>query len=118
MAVLAAIASPSFDVSVWQLLGALVAGGRVCVVGDGDVRDPARLLAHLARQAVTVAEVVPSVLRVMVEEARRLGDGRPPLALRWLLPSGEALQAGLLPGVGGQYPAVPLLNAYGADRML
>ena len=112
--VVAATASPGFDISVWQLVAVLLAGGRVCVVADEDARDPARWLAVMGRRGVTVAEVVPSLLRALGEEAGRAGAGRPGLgSLRWLLVTGEALAGGLCRAWQGWYPAVPLVNAYG-----
>ncbi len=107
--VVAQTASHCFDISVWQLLSALLCGARVEILTDDIVRDPPRLLAELARTGVTVAELVPSLLRevVMVE---------PPVALpalRWLLPTGEAITPELCRTWFAQHPTVPLLNAYG-----
>jgi amino acid adenylation domain-containing protein len=108
-------ASQCFDISVWQLLAPLAAGGRVAVVEDQAAHDPARLLERVERERVTVLEVVPSVLGFFLDEA--LGssaDGRPRLpALRRLVPTGEALPPELARRWLAAFPAVPLLNAYG-----
>src|SRR6185437_4787412 len=109
----AATASPSFDISVWQMLAVLLAGGRLEVFPDQVAVDPGLLLGELEARRVTVAEVVPSVLHEMAEHAAG-SDGRPELdALRWLLVTGEALPPGLCRAWYRQYPAVRLLNAYG-----
>jgi amino acid adenylation domain-containing protein len=118
----AQIASQSFDISLWQMLAALLVGGRVRTVPDEVAHDPARLLGAVEAAGITVLEIVPSVLRLLLEEARRLGDARPPLAaLRWLISTGEALPPELWAGWLELYPRVPLLNAYGptecADRV-
>src|SRR6266487_216907 len=111
--VVAATASPSFDISVWQMLAVLLAGGRVEVFPDQVAADPGLLLGELAARRVTVAEVVPSVLHEMAEHAAGSG-GRPELgALRWLLVTGEALPPVLCRAWYRQYPAIRLLNAYG-----
>jgi amino acid adenylation domain-containing protein len=107
-------ASQCFDISVWQLFAALLVGGRVRIVADEIAHDPARLLDEAEAAGITVLETVPSLLRLMVEEARRRGAARPPLAaLRWLIPTGEALPPELCQEWLALYPRVPLLNAYG-----
>lgn len=107
--VVAQTASHCFDISVWQLLSALLCGGRVEILTEDIVRDPPRLLAELVRTGVTVAELVPSLLRevLAVEPVVALP------ALRWLLPTGEAITPELCRTWFTRYPAVPLLNAYG-----
>ncbi|RIK58071.1 MAG: non-ribosomal peptide synthetase, partial [Nitrospira sp.] len=109
--VVAQTASACFDISVWQHLAALLCGGCTLIVPDDVARDPLRLLTCLEYESVTVAETVPVLLQGMVggEQA-----GVPPLrALRWLLPTGEALPPQLSREWLGRYPHVPLVNAYG-----
>jgi len=63
---------------------------------------------------VSIVEPVPSLLGVLLEEAVRLGEDRPRLrALRWMIPSGEALPPELCRRWLAVYPEHPLLNAYG-----
>lgn len=109
--VIAQTASPCFDISVWQHLTALLFGGTVDILGDEVVRDPARLLAEVTRRGVHVLEVVPGVLAGMLE-ALHEGAARP-AALRWVLPTGEALPVPLARAWLETLPDVPLLNAYG-----
>ncbi|GAB7045393.1 non-ribosomal peptide synthetase [Catenuloplanes indicus] len=59
--------SLGFDASVWELFAPLVSGGAVVLAPDGAERDPARMLAAVAAHGVTVLQVVPSVLRELVE---------------------------------------------------
>jgi amino acid adenylation domain-containing protein len=115
-------ASQSFDISLWQMLAALLVGGRVRVIPDEVAHDPARLLGAVEAAGITVLEVVPSVLRLLLDEARRRGGERPPLSrLRWLVSTGEALPPELWAEWLAVYPRVALLNAYGptecADRV-
>jgi amino acid adenylation domain-containing protein len=105
-------ASQSFDISVWQFLAALLVGGRTHVVPDEVAHDPARLLNDVAAEGVTILEIVPSVLAVLLDEAQR-GTAPPLPALRWLIPTGEALPPELCRRWLTLYPHVPLLNAYG-----
>ncbi|MGE3817074.1 MAG: amino acid adenylation domain-containing protein [Nitrospiraceae bacterium] len=107
--VVAQTAGVGFDISVWQVLSALLCGGRVAIIADEVVREPARLLAELARTGVTVAELVPSLLREVVAVESPVGVP----ALRWLLPTGEAVTPDLCRAWFARYPGIPLLNAYG-----
>ncbi len=112
--VVAQTASQCFDISLWQMLAALVAGGRVRIVADTAAHDPARLLAEAEAGGITVLETVPSLLRLLLAQARHLGPARPRLAaLRWLVPTGEALPPELCADWFALYPRVPMLNAYG-----
>ncbi len=112
--VVAQTASQCFDISVWQLLAALLTGGRVEIFPDEVAHHPASLFAEVERRHVTVLETVPSLLRLALEELGAQGDSRPPLAhLRWMIPTGEALPPELCRRWLQLYPAVPLLNAYG-----
>jgi amino acid adenylation domain-containing protein len=106
-------ASQTFDVSVWQFLASLLVGGEVEIYGDEVAHDPARLLAAVDRDRVTVLEVVPSLMRFLLEEIER-GHLRPRLAaLRILVPNGEALVPELCRRWLALYPGVPVVNAYG-----
>jgi amino acid adenylation domain-containing protein len=112
--VVAQTASQAFDISVWQFLAPLAVGGRVEVYRDAVAHDPAVLFDRVEADGVTVLETVPSLMRLMLEEIRRRGDGGPALAaLRWLIPTGEALPPELCREWHRAYPRTDLLNAYG-----
>jgi amino acid adenylation domain-containing protein/non-ribosomal peptide synthase protein (TIGR01720 family) len=110
-------ASQCFDISVWQFLAPLLVGGRVAIFDDDLVRDAARFLRAASRSEITVLEVVPSFLRVVLEELEQVnGDPvvtSPLLGLRWLILTGEALPPELCRRWLRFSPVVPLLNAYG-----
>ena len=104
-------ASQCFDISVWQLLAPLLAGGSMHIAGDEIAHDPERLLAFAGGEGITVLETVPSMLRAMLDAT---GSSAPCLpALRWLIVTGEALPAELAQRWLAGFPAAPLLNAYG-----
>jgi amino acid adenylation domain-containing protein/non-ribosomal peptide synthase protein (TIGR01720 family) len=112
--VVAQTASQGFDISVWQFLAVLLRGGCVRVIGDETARDPARLLDAIVAGGVTILEIVPSLLRALLDELAGRGASRPALAgLRWLLVTGEALPPELCRRWLALYPAIPLMNAYG-----
>ena len=107
-------ASQCFDISVWQFLAALLVGGRVHVCKDDISHDPSRLLAEVARQRITMLETVPSLLRTLLETMEKNSAARPELdALRWVIPTGEALPPDFCRRWLAVYPRIPLLNAYG-----
>jgi amino acid adenylation domain-containing protein/non-ribosomal peptide synthase protein (TIGR01720 family) len=105
--------SYAFDLSVWELWGALAFGGRLTVVSHETSRDPARFYRLLESDAVTVLNQTPSAFRQLlgVEEAAGMGD----LALRLVIFGGEALDLtplhGWLARHGDERPA--LVNMYG-----
>ncbi len=120
--IVAQTASQCFDISVWQLLAALVVGGRVEIFPDEVAQNPALLLEQVRDKDVTILETVPSLLRAMVEEAAQSAAGeiesaaesdRPEQALRWMMPTGEALPPDLCDRWLELFPSIPLINAYG-----
>ena len=107
-------ASQCFDISVWQMLVALLVGGRVHIFPDAIAHNPAYLLEQVDRHGISILETVPSLLRAMLEVYEEDGVSKPLLKkLRWLIPTGEALSANLCRRWLRLYPHVPLLNAYG-----
>ncbi|MCC6165523.1 MAG: amino acid adenylation domain-containing protein [Acidobacteria bacterium] len=80
----------TFDVSVWELFLAALAGATLVVAEPDAHRDP-RAMARLFRErGVTMAHFVPSMLAEVLDEPS-LGTG----ALRAVICSGEALSAPL-----------------------
>jgi amino acid adenylation domain-containing protein len=107
-------ARQSFDISVWQFLAALLVGGRVHIFNDEVAADPTQLLEQVERQGISILEIVPSLLRMMLEQIMLSGANRPKLsALRWLLLTGESLPPQLCRQWLEYYPDIPMLNAYG-----
>src|SRR4029079_14967237 len=71
--VVAQTASHSFDISMWQLVAALVAGGKTAIYPDALIRRPAELPARLETDRVSVVQFVPSYLNVWLD-ALEAGD--------------------------------------------
>jgi amino acid adenylation domain-containing protein/FkbM family methyltransferase len=104
--------SYAFDVSVWELWGALAHGGRIVVSPFWVTRSPEAFAALVAEQGVTVLCATPSLFNSVQEELLRRGDE---LRIRFVVFAGEALHpASLRPwfdryGEGG----AALVNMYG-----
>ena len=105
--------SLSFDASVRDLLGPLLAGAQVVLVTSMDAKNPVALLAKLREHDVTaVLSVVPTMLQGLLEAA----DDQEELykTLRLILVSGEVLLTSLCrkaKTVFGQHTVV--VNQYG-----
>jgi len=108
--VVAQTASQCFDISVWQFMAALAAGAQVRVFSAEDAADPRRILARTVEGRVTVLEIVPSLLRAVLDDRAAVPEALP---LRWLLLTGEALPARLTSEWLRLHPAIPIVNAYG-----
>ncbi|MFY1685021.1 amino acid adenylation domain-containing protein [Micromonospora sp. WMMD730] len=83
--------SMSFDVSVWEIWGALSTGGRLVVVPYWVSRSPEDLYALVRDAQVTVFSQTPSAFVQFEAVDARLRD---PLRLRYVIFAGEALERG------------------------
>ncbi len=110
-------ASQCFDISVWQFLAALLVGGQVRIFKNEIAHNPPQLLAQVAHHKLTVFQLVPSMLRAIIQ-ATSASDTAPPdlSALRWVVPTGEALTTELCRQWLHLYPNIPMLNAYGSTE--
>ena len=107
-------ASQGFDISVWQFLATLLVGGRIQIFPDDVSHDPAQLLTQVEQSGVSILEIVPSLLGVLLDVVEQGTTPHPLLkGLRWLLPTGETLPPALCRRWLDVYPHIPLLNAYG-----
>ncbi|MFL5588019.1 MAG: non-ribosomal peptide synthetase [Ktedonobacteraceae bacterium] len=110
-------APPCFDIVVWQCLAALLLGGCVHIFKDEIALNPLELLRHIEEQKITIVQMVPSLLRAMVQQAEMLGEARPRLRdLRWVVPTGDALSPELCRQWLHLYPAIPMLNNCGSTE--
>lgn len=106
--------SYAFDVSVWELWGSLLYGGRLIIVPYLISRSPLEFYQLLAREKVTVLNQTPSAFRQLIW-AETKAETRLELNLRYVICAGEALELqSLRPWFelhGDQRPVV--VNMYG-----
>jgi non-ribosomal peptide synthetase component F len=88
--VVAQTAPQCFDISLWQLLSALLVGGRTLLVDQQVILDVERFVETIVDGRVTVIPAVPSYLEVVLSYLDR--DPRPLPDLRCVSVTGEALK--------------------------
>ncbi len=105
-------APSTFDISVWQLLNALLVGGITSIYSQPVILDPDLFLERVSREGVTVLQVVPSYIKSLLE-VEAAGNKRHLDKLSYLLVTGEAVSKALLDLWFVAYPGVKVINAYG-----
>ena len=105
----------SFDIVMWQSLAALMRGGRVHVISPEQALQPAGLCQEVERAGVTLLQVVPAMLRALLAQLQQQ-ERQQVAAVRWVIPTGDALPAELAERWLARYPEIPLLNTYGATE--
>ncbi|KAG0196037.1 hypothetical protein BGX28_000213, partial [Mortierella sp. GBA30] len=85
--------SYGFDVSVWEMWGALRNGGKLMVVSQDTVRSPQELYRFVREHGVTVLNLTPSTFKpiIDIQAAGGLKD-----QLRYVILAGEALVPAIL----------------------
>jgi amino acid adenylation domain-containing protein len=114
--VIAQTAPQSFVISVWQFLAGLMVGARIHICADDIVRDPDLLAQEIIREGVTVLQIVPSLLREILERTTNEPIVRAFGRLRLLVSTGEPLAVSVCRDWFRHFPDVPLINAYGSSE--
>jgi amino acid adenylation domain-containing protein len=100
-----------FDISVWQLVAALLVGGRTLFVDQDAILDVERFVDTVVDGRAGVIQVVPSYLEVIVsyleQNPRKLPD------LHCVCPTGDFLKKELVQRWFALCPDVPVVNTYG-----
>ncbi|MEV6068860.1 amino acid adenylation domain-containing protein, partial [Nocardia sp. NPDC052001] len=108
--------SYAFDVSVWEMWGALLHGGRLVVVPESVVRSPTDLHALLVDEQVTVLSQTPSAFHAL-QAVEEMQSDRRLLRLDTVVFAGEALEPYRLSSWWSRYSDAPrLINMYGTTE--
>lgn len=107
--------SLSFGDSIWEIFGPLLNGVPLVVIPDSDVKEPRQFIKTLRAHGVTRLVLVPSLLRVLLEQESNLAEKLPRLK-HWTC-SGEALPVDLAQAFKQKMPAAHLLNLYGSSEI-
>jgi len=109
--IIAQNSSYTFDISVWQLFTALTRGGIVSIYSYSLIVDPPQFICRIIEDHVTILEVVPSYLAVMLTV---LNDSlKVILPLTYILVTGEEVKSYLVRQWFETYPDIKMVNAYG-----
>ncbi|MEY4922116.1 MAG: hypothetical protein RLY17_833 [Pseudomonadota bacterium] len=98
----------SFDVSVWEIFWPLIAGASCALITEDMKYDPLLMADFIQRHQVTVAQFVPTALRVIVD-AGVLEECR---TLTHIFSGGEALVQNLVDDLAQQFTG-QIHNLYG-----
>lgn len=110
-------AQATFDISLWQAVAPLLVGGRTLILDKDEILDVPAFVAALDRHDVTVAQVVPSYLDILLRHVETAGPESTALAtVRCLSVTGEAISLPLVRRLFAARPAITLINAYGATE--
>jgi amino acid adenylation domain-containing protein len=109
--VVAQVAPQCFDISLWQLVSALLVGGTTLLIEQDVILDVERFVDKIARGRVNVLQVVPSYLEVVLSSMEHHPVELPDL--RCVSVTGEALKAELAQRWFATMPGIKLVNAYG-----
>ncbi|MFF1717389.1 amino acid adenylation domain-containing protein [Streptomyces sp. NPDC058268] len=102
----------NFDLSVFDLYAAFLAGASVFLVPEGLAYDPVQLGALLRREEISVWYSVPSALTLMMQRGDLLA-GDPPKALRACVFAGEPFPIQQVHELRKAWPDVRMYNWYG-----
>ncbi len=100
----------SFDVSVAEIFGPLVAGGRTVLPPPGAAQDTDLLLRLIEAEAITHTSFPPTLLSALLDEP---GIARRTRSLRTVITGGETVPPDLPGRVAAQLPGVVIENRYG-----
>jgi amino acid adenylation domain-containing protein len=109
--VVAQTAPQCFDISLWQLVSALLVGGRTLLVGQDMILDVPRFVDTVVDGGVNVLQIVPSYLEAVLAELERRPRQLPDL--HCVSVTGEAVKRELVQRWFAAQPGIKVVNAYG-----
>jgi amino acid adenylation domain-containing protein len=107
--------SLSFVDSVWEIFGPLLKGVPLVIIHEIAVRDPQLLIDTLSVNRVTRLVLVPSLLRVMLDQPGSIARSLP--SLKHWTSSGEVLPVDLARSLKRKLPDSVLINLYGSSEI-
>ncbi len=107
--------SHCFDVSVWEMYGAFLNGGKLIIIPTETARDPEKYLHILHENNVTVLNQTPTAFYNLAGEAKKQGIQLP--KIRYVVFAGEALSPLKLKDWHKNQPNAKLINMYGITEV-
>ncbi len=110
-------APASSDISVWQFLAPILIGGKTVIINTETVCNPEFLFQIIQQSQITLVELVPIVLRSLINYLADLSPNQRQLSsLQWLMVTGESVSVDLVNEWLNLYPNIPVVNAYGPSE--
>ena len=107
--------SYSFDLSIWEIFGALFYGGRLVIVSRECAQDTQAFLQLIANEYITMLCQTPAACYRLVRAASAATASQ--TSVRCLFIGGDALQPQHLASWHQQYPNTRLINIYGPTEI-
>jgi amino acid adenylation domain-containing protein/non-ribosomal peptide synthase protein (TIGR01720 family) len=104
-------ANQCFDISVWQFFGPLALGGTTVIYSNNLILDVESFIQHIDEDGVTLLEVVPTYLSVMMDVIEMRNYSLP--SLQSLIITGEAVKPEMVKRWFQLCKRIPMINAYG-----
>ncbi|MDJ0674319.1 MAG: amino acid adenylation domain-containing protein [Calothrix sp. MO_167.B42] len=98
----------SFDGSIWEFWAPLMTGAKLVMAKPGGHQDSAYLMQTIQQHRVTILQVVPTLLEILLDEPELLKCS----SLRLVLSGGEALKKRVLQQFN-QTMGIEIVNIYG-----
>jgi amino acid adenylation domain-containing protein len=109
------LSSLSFDMSVYETLGILAAGGAVVIPAASELRDPSRWTALARRHSVTVWNSAPALLGMLVDHLDASPADAPP-SLRLAFLGGDWVPVSLPDRLRAHVPGMEVVVMGGATE--
>ncbi|MDB9510445.1 amino acid adenylation domain-containing protein [Kamptonema animale CS-326] len=107
-------APASSDISIWQFLAPLLIGGKTAIANLDIVCNPEKLFQLIHHQKITIVELVPTVVRGLIDYLSQLSPQQRALPdLKWMMVTGESVSVELANQWLNLYPSISIVNAYG-----
>ncbi|MFD0772351.1 amino acid adenylation domain-containing protein [Streptomonospora algeriensis] len=103
------VASPAFDVSVWEIFSVLTRGGTLHVPASASLRGGEEMWRFLTEQGIDSAYIPPGLVAPVVEAAERCGGSGPGRVLVGV----EPVSQGILDRFRIACPGLRIVNGYG-----
>ncbi len=113
--IIAQNASHCFDISVWQFFAALICGGKTVIYPNDLVINIEEFIGSIIEDNISILEVVPSFLEVMIENLKENKESIK--KLEYLLVTGEELKGKLVKRWFDIYKNIRMVNAYGPTEV-
>ncbi len=109
-------ASQSFDISIWQMMTALISGGQVRVYDRAEVLDVKNMVRWLAYDQLTHINFVPTYLATVLDVLETIETDLRFPSLRFIASLGEELKASLARRCQKMIPNATMVNCYGPSE--